>query len=385
MSLDTVALVLFWLSFGLCVFVYLGYPAILAVMARLRPRPVRKAPIRPSVTVVVPAFNEEAEIGAKVDDTLALAYPRELLDLVVVSDGSTDATEEIVRRREGPRVRLLRRPREGKIRALAAGVAAAQGEIVVLTDANARLEPDSVARLVESFADPAVGGVCGNKRYASAAGADSTERGEGVYWRWDKLQKRLESRIGSIFAADGAFYALRRELFVPLEDPAQADDIAYSARVVLQGRRLVYEPAAVAWEPAPTEGGAELRRKVRVTNHSVRALLNLGSALWTSGFYSFELVSHKLLRHFLPFALIVLLAANALLALERPLFRWLLAAQALFYLAALAGLLLRRRPIGRWPPLAIPYFFTFVNAAALLGVLSLWRGRRHTTWQPRST
>lgn len=385
MSLDRLALALFWLALGLTVFVYFGYPLVLAVLAKLRPRPVRKEPVRPSVTVVVPAFNEEAEIGAKVDDALALAYPEELLDVVVVSDGSTDATDEIVRRREGPRVRLLRRPREGKVRALAAGVAAARGEIVVLTDANARLEPESVARLVESFADPEVGGVCGNKRYVEAAGADSTERGEGIYWRWDKLQKRLESRIGSIFAADGAFYALRRELFVPLEDPAQADDIAYSTRVVLQGRRLVYEPAAVAWEPAPTEGGAELRRKVRVTNHSVRALLNLGGALWTSGFYSFELVSHKLLRHFLPFALLALLAANALLAVERPLFRWSLAAQALFYLAALVGWLLRRRPIGRCPALAVPYFFTFVNVAALLGILSIWLGRRHATWRPRSS
>jgi cellulose synthase/poly-beta-1,6-N-acetylglucosamine synthase-like glycosyltransferase len=138
--------------------------------------------------------------------------------------------------------------------------------------------------LVENFADPAVGGVCRNKMYIAAQDGDTTGAGESLYRRFDKWQKSLESRIGSIFAADGTLYAVRRTLYVPVADPAHADDIAVSTRVVLQGCRLVYEPRAVAFEEAPREGREEFARKVRVTNHSVRALLGLGGAPWTSGF-----------------------------------------------------------------------------------------------------
>jgi cellulose synthase/poly-beta-1,6-N-acetylglucosamine synthase-like glycosyltransferase len=215
------------------------------------------------------------------------------------------------------------------------------------------------------------------------AGADATQGGEGLYWRYDKWQKGLESAIGSIFAADGTLYAVRRALFVPIADRAQADDIAVSTRVVLQGFRLVFEPAAVAWEEAPAEGRAEFRRKVRVTNHSVRALLALGPRLWSSGFYSVELVSHKLLRHLVPFFLVALFVSNVVAAAGRTPFRAVLALQLLFYAAAVAGWLLRRRA-GRSRLLTVPYYFCLVNLAALLGVLSIARGERLAAWTPRS-
>jgi len=314
--------------------------------------------------------------------------------VVVVSDGSTDRTEEIVRGRAAgdPRVRLVVLPRSGKAAALNEGVRAARGEVLVLTDANALLAPGSLVRLVEPFADPEVGGVCGRKRYRrSGAGGedgDATELGEGLYWRWDQWQKGLESRIGSVFAADGTLYALRRELYVPLADPAQADDIAISARIPLQGRRLVLAPEAVAFEEPPSEGAAELRRKVRVTNHSVRALWNLGPGLWRSGLYSLELLSHKLLRHLVPFALLGLLALNAVLVLRLPgaagaVLALGLAAQALVYGLGLVGFLLRSTPLGRWSIISTPYYFSMVNLAALLGVLSIARGVRQEIWTPR--
>jgi cellulose synthase/poly-beta-1,6-N-acetylglucosamine synthase-like glycosyltransferase len=233
------------------------------------------------------------------------------------------------------------------------------------------------------FADESVGGVCGNKKYRSVEGEDATEEGENLYWRLDKWEKQLESSIGSIFAADGAIYALRRELFVPIEDLAQADDIAYSSRVVLQGYRLIFEPRAIAWEPPPKEGRDEFRRKVRVTNHSVRALLNLGSALWNRGFYSFELLSHKLVRHFIPLLLLLLLVTNLLLAESHPLFQLTLIGQLLFYLLGWLGFLLRHRRLGRARVFSVPYFFCLANSAALFGILSIWRGDRHAVWQPR--
>jgi cellulose synthase/poly-beta-1,6-N-acetylglucosamine synthase-like glycosyltransferase len=367
-------------------YLYFGYPLLLLVLGRLRPRPVRGAGATPPVTILVPAHNEAAVIGAKVANALALDYPPERLEVLVISDGSTDRTEEIVAAlaaAEPERVRLLRLPRGGKLPALNRGAAAARGEVLVLTDANSVLAPDALRHLVSPFADPAVGGVCGNKRLRPPRGADATAGGEGLYWRYDKWLKAQESRIGSIFAADGGLYALRRELYTPIEDPAQADDIAISARVVLQGRRLLYEPRAVAEEDAPEEGRDELRRKVRVTNHSVRALLGLGPRLWTSGLYSLELLSHKLFRHLVPFLLLPMLAANAVLAFASPRFAAVLALHLGFYALAAAGFLLRHRPAGRRRPLYVPYYFTLVNLAAFLGVVSILRGERFRQWSPR--
>lgn len=387
---DALLLALFLFLLAAVVYVYLGYPLLLVILARLRPRPVAAGLIRPEVSLVVPAHDEEEVIGGKVDDCLGQEYPRERLEVVVVSDGSTDRTEAIVEERAArdPQVRLVSLPWSGKATALNEGVLAARGEVLVFTDANALLAAGSLARLVEPFADPEVGGVCGRKRYRRGRGADATELGENLYWRWDQWQKELESRIGSVFAADGTLYAVRRSLYVPLADPAQADDIAISARVALQGRRLVLAPDAVAFEEPPAEGAEELRRKVRVTNHSVRALLNLGPRLWRSGFYSVELLSHKLLRHLVPFALIALLvldlvltfrlrgAAGTLLGLG-------LLAQAAVYGLGLLGYLLRGTAPGRLRLLSIPYYFSMVNAAAFLGVLSILRGVRQERWTPR--
>ena len=376
--------IVFVTSLATCLYVYFGYPALLFVLSRWRARPVARAAVRPFVTLVVPAHNEETVIEAKIRNCLALRYPLDRLEVLIVSDGSDDGTEAIAARYDGGPVRLVRRPREGKAAALNAAARLARGEVLVFSDANSSLEPDAVARLVESFADPSVGGVCGNKELRPRPGADATQGGEGLYWRYDKWQKGLESAIGSIFAADGTLYAVRRDVFVPIDDRAQADDIAISTRVVLQGRRLLFEPSAVAWEEAPAEGRAEFRRKVRVTNHSVRALLALGSRLWSSGFYSVELVSHKLLRHLVPFFLAALLASNAALALDSAPFRVLLLGQLSFYAVALLGARLRHTRAGRSRLLTVPYYFCLVNAAALLGVLSIARGERLAAWTPRS-
>jgi cellulose synthase/poly-beta-1,6-N-acetylglucosamine synthase-like glycosyltransferase len=379
----SVAVVVFACSLAVCAYVYFGYPGLIFLLSRLRPRPVARAAVHPPVTIIVPVHDEEDVIEAKVRNCLGLRYPAGRLEVLVVSDGSTDRTEEIVERQAGGPLRLVRRPREGKAAALNEGARLARGEILVFTDANTLLEAVALERLVETFADSEVGGVCGNKMLRPRAGADATQGGEGLYWRYDKWQKGLESAIGSIFAADGTLYAVRRPLFVPIADRAQADDIAVSTRVVLQGFRLVFEPAAVAWEEAPAEGGAEFRRKVRVTNHSVRALLALGPRLWSSGFYSVELVSHKLLRHLVPFFLVALFVSNVAAAVASTPFRAVLTIQLLFYAAALVGWLLRRRA-GRSRLLTVPYYFCLVNLAALLGVLSIARGERLAAWTPRS-
>lgn len=374
-------LVVFWLSLTVCFYIYFGYPALLYGLSRVRARAIHHREFFPPVSIIVAVYNEEKFIQQKIENALSVDYPGPI-ELVIASDGSTDRTIEIASAYRD-RARILELERRGKAFALNDAARVAAGEILIFTDATVLFDPQAIRHLVSAFGDPEVGGVCGNKKFLVGVGADATEKGENLYVRYDQWQKKLESEIGSVFAADGTLYAVRRELFVPIADPAQADDIAISARVVLGGKRLVYEPRAIAWEEAPVEGSAEFRRKVRVTNHSVRALLNLGSALWTRGFYSVELLSHKLFRHFIPFFLIPLLAANFFLAIGSSFFFALLLLQGLFYLLAITGAVFRGTEPGRLKVLAVPYYFCLVNAAAFLGVLSILRRDRLQAWAPR--
>lgn len=379
----TTMLVVFGTAAAVCLYAYAGYPALLWGLSRVAGRPVRKEAVHPRLSVIVPAHDEEEVIGRKLRNTLAADYPADRLEVIVASDGSTDRTEEVVRGVRDPRVRLLALPRCGKVRALEAAAHVAGGEVLVLTDANAMLAPDALSKLVESFADPEVGGVCGRKVHEPVDGGDGTGTGESLYWAYVQRQKEWESRLGSVFGADGGLYAVRRELWATLAEAGQADDLALSSRVVLSGTRLVYEPRAVAREPAPADGPAEFRRKVRVVNHTLSALRALGPALWTSGFYSVQLLSQKLARYSVPLVAPALLLATASLGAEMPFFRRLLLAELAFLGLGLAGLGLRRTPLGASPPLALPAYFLLVNAAALAGMLSVLRRERTVAWSPR--
>jgi cellulose synthase/poly-beta-1,6-N-acetylglucosamine synthase-like glycosyltransferase len=366
-----------------CLYAYAGYPLLLFVRSRLRPWPVLQGRPDVSVSVIVAAHNEASIIEEKIRNTLSLDHAPDRLELIVASDGSTDGTDAIVEHVADERVRLLGLPRAGKINALNRAALEAHGDILVFTDANVMLDPDAVRHLVRNFADPDVGGVCGEKRLRGAAGGDATGRGEGLYGRYDRWVKRLESRGGSVYAADGCMYAIRRDSFEPVRHLWQADDIAISARVILRGLRLVYEPAAVCYEEAPADGVAELRRKARVANHTTRAVLNLWRELPRAGFWAVQLVSHKLVRYMVPVWLILLLGCNLPLANGSPLFAAILVAQVMFYALALAGWLFRSSAPGQTRLLSVPYFFTLVNAAALMGLVGVLRGHRHATWAPR--
>lgn len=375
---------IFFSCLGLCVYVYVGYPLLLAVIAAVRQRDVRRDAITPPVSVIIAAHNEEKIIGEKLENTLSLDYPKDRLEIIVVSDGSTDQTERIVAQYGERGVRLISLARCGKMQALNRGVAAATGELLVFTDANAILHASALRQLAANFTDPDVGGVCGNQNYRPPSG-DCAGQGETLYWTYDTFIKRLESQVGSTIGADGSLYAIRRSLFVPIGDPAQADDLAISARVVTQGYRLVFEPAAVSYEEPPTSSRREFWRKVRVTNHSLRSLWDLREALnpWRTGFYALELLSHKVLRYLVPFFLGLALLANAALALTSGFYRLLLLGQVLFYGSALMGYRLRHHSWGRLRVFYIPFYFCLANAAAFLGILSLLKGERITLWQPQ--
>lgn len=380
----TFALIVFWFCLAVCVYIYFGYPAMLWIISRFRTKPVAEADIAPAVTFIIPAYNEERNIAAKIENTLSLDYPGDKLQVLVVSNGSVDRTDEIVRGYTDPRVQLIVMPQPGKMEALNEGARRATGEVLVFTDADFLLDHHTLREIARKFADPEVGGVCGARNTSVVREGDATGEGEGMYARWDKWQKVLESRIGSVFAADGLLYAIRRSLYVPITDPAQSDDMAISMRVVTQGYRLLYEPKATAYEKAVVRASEEFVRKIRITNHSVSALLKLGAPLVTSGFYSVELLSHKLIRHFIAYFLIPLLIANIFLVRVHPIYVIALIGQLAIYGLAILGAFVRDKPMGRSRFFTVPYYFCFVNAAAFFGILTMFRKHKLTAWSTRA-
>lgn len=376
------AIVVLVASGALVAWVYAGYPLALVALGLVRPRPRRRAPIELPLSVIVAAHDEVEVIAGKVANVLRSDYPPELLELIVASDGSQDGTVEAARRAGATRVLDL--PRIGKLAALNRAEQVASGEILVFTDADSLFEPGTLRRLVSNFADERVDGVAANVvRFVEEDGRP-VARGEGLYWRYERLLKRLEDRVGSVVSASGHLYAVRRSAFAPSTETAGTDDFLISSQVVRAGGRLAFDEEAVVLVATPEEGGTELRRKVRVMNRGLRSILALGDALLPTrtGLYALEVIFHKLLRRFVAFFLVALLASSAVLAARSPAWWLVLAPQLAFYALAAAGALLARTRWGRLRPLWIPYYFCLANGAAALAVLSLLAGVRFTTWEP---
>jgi cellulose synthase/poly-beta-1,6-N-acetylglucosamine synthase-like glycosyltransferase len=359
--------------------VYAGYPLALALLGVLRPRPRTTGAMEPSLSVIVAAHDEVEVIADKVANVLASDYPTSSVELIVASDGSTDGTVEAAR--DAGASLVLDLPRVGKLGALNRAAAAAGGEILVFTDADSLFESGTLRRLMCNFADERVGGVAANIVRVVKEDGRPVARGEGLYWRYERLLKRLEDRVGSVVSASGHLYAIRRSRFRESEQTAGTDDFLISSAVVLQGARLAFDQEARVLVATSEEGGTELRRKVRVMNRGLRSALALGTGLLPTrtGLYAFEVVFHKLLRRLVGFFLLALLAATAALG-------WWLAVslQLAFYALAAGGALLAHTRWGRLKPLWIPYFFCLANAAAALAVLSLLAGVRFERWEPVS-
>jgi cellulose synthase/poly-beta-1,6-N-acetylglucosamine synthase-like glycosyltransferase len=364
------------------VWVYAGYPLLLLTLARTRPRPRRRKPTHRPVTVLVAAHNEEDVIAAKVANVLSTRYPGSLIEIVVASDGSTDGTVDAARRAGAHQVLDL--ARVGKITALNAGVEAANGEILVFTDADSLFRRDTLDELMANFADPAVGGVSANEVSRIESGASGVARGEGLYWRYEQWVKRLEDAVGSTVSASGRLYAVRRSLFRPATVTAGTDDFVISTQVLKAGRRLAFDERTLVLVDSPVDPASELRRKVRVMNRGLRAALSLRGLLlpWRGGFYSVQALSHKVLRRLVPFFLLIALVASVWLTASAAVWWLLLGPQLVFYGLAVAGWAARRRAWGRARPLWVPYYFCLVNAAAAIAVVSVLGGLRFERWDP---
>jgi len=360
-----------------------GYPLVLSAIALLRPRPVRRGEWTPSVTILVPAYNEAACIAGTIENKLALDYPAERLEITVVSDASEDGTDDIVRRYADRGVKLLRTAvRQGKAAALNEAIRHANGEIVVFSDANSTFAVDAVRRMVENFTDPRVGYVTGNLQYLH--GEEASGRGSGAYMRYENWLRRIETRVDSVIGVNGGVDAMRRRLYAAV--PAdQITDFVLPLRVIAAGFRVVFDERVHSSERANQELGSEFRMRVRVALRALRGLVYMRQALNVvrAPLPAFCIFSHKILRYlsflFLAGALII----NAILAARNPSYIPLLLLQVAFYALALLGLT-RNLPGALRRLTTLPTYFLVSNVAFGIAALRFARGDVVATWRPRA-
>jgi cellulose synthase/poly-beta-1,6-N-acetylglucosamine synthase-like glycosyltransferase len=369
----TVVAVIFWAAVGLLLYTQLGYPALLAVLARLvSARSAPDAPgFEPSVAVIVAAHNEESVIGAKVANALALDWPRERLQVLVAADGCTDAT--VARAREAGADLVLELGRVGKIPALDAGVAASRGELIVFSDANVALEPGAIAQLARAFGDPAVGYACGQVVFHQAGAGPGADNQEGLYWRYEMAVRTLESRLASVTAGNGGLHAVRRSAYVVI-DPRMDHDIYFPFQMVKRGLRAVYVPQARATEKMVPSIEGEFARKRRFMTHVWITVLR-GGMLSPRGYglrYGLMILSHRVLRYSAWALHLVALVTNAFLLGRGLVYDATFAVQVTLYVTA---------ALGRVRPFLIARYYVTMNASIALGLWDYLRAPTPTHWE----
>jgi len=345
--------VLFFSGLGLIIYTYLGYPFLLSLKNK-KSFEVDNS-YEPSVSFIIAAFNEEKGIQSKLENTLTLDYPKEKLEIIVASDGSTDRTVQIAEGIEGVKVMSLER--RGKTSAQNSASKEAFGEILVFSDANGYYSTNALRKLVRNFADPKVGSVCGELRYKGG-------NAEGMYWRYEVMIKKLESRMGKLLGANGCIYAVRKSDYVELPDYVISDFVE-PLKVYEQGKNVIYEEEAIAWEDNPPE---TLKRKRRIILRSLQSLNYLSNLLnpVRSRKLFWQLVSHKILRWFISFILIIIFISNVILLSEGTFYQLMMFAQVMSYLSATVNQTVR--------------YLLVVNAASFLGIFDWLRGKRIITW-----
>jgi cellulose synthase/poly-beta-1,6-N-acetylglucosamine synthase-like glycosyltransferase len=368
----TALVIVFWLSAGLLLYTHVGYPLLLGLLARLRrPRGERASGELPSVSVIVPAYAEETVIAARVENLRALDYPPELLEVIVTCDGSPDDT--VARARAAGADLVLARPREGKIRAQDAAVAAAHGEIVAFSDANVSWDPGALRSLVAPFGDPAVGYVCGDVRFVNDRGTNQ----EGLYWRYEMALRSLESRLRSVTGGNGAIYATRRESYL-IVDPIMGHDLSFPFNMVKRGWRAVYASDAHASEKMVPSIEGEFARKRRMMSHGWPIVVR-GGMLSPRGYdplYALMIFSHRVLRYLSPFLHLIALGTSIALVGQG----WVYIAAVAVQLGVLVAALLA--PVLPARPLLVARYYVLTTASLAAG---LWDWLSHGTaagWEP---
>ena len=376
-----VARICFWLSIFVIIYPSIIYPSLVFLLGLVRPRTVKRCSWLPFVTVLIPAYNEAQHIAATIQNKLNQDYPRDRLEIIVISDGSTDGTDDIVREFSSQNVRLIRRERrQGKAAALNEAVRCARGEILVFSDANSLFAPDAIRRMMENFGDPEVGYVTGNLAY-EVRSAGIAGRGCSAYIKYENALRTLETQVGSIIGVNGGVDAIRRELYSDVPRHL-ITDFVLPLYVIGTKHRVVYDERVHASEVANTELGSEFRMRIRVGLRALqgitymRRLCNPVNYPWAA----FSLISHKLSRYFCFLFLLIAFLTNLMLVTS-PGYARLFIAQTLTYLLALIGL--RKGMLFRKLTL-IPAYLLMTNMAFAVAAIRFLQGETMATWEPRA-
>jgi glycosyltransferase involved in cell wall biosynthesis len=379
---EVVVATAFWLAAGLAVYPWIVYPLLLGALAARRRHPTARPAPWPFLSVIVAAYNEAGCIQAKLASALGHGYLSDRIEVIVVSDGSTDETDRLVASYPDPRVKLIRQePRAGKSPALNRAVGYARGDVLVFTDANALFAEDALRRLAAPFADPKVGLVSGQGLYAAPGGRDAQAVGNG-YVRFEAFLRSRETALDVLGGADGAIYALRRTIYRELR-PAEVNDLAHAIQTTVAGYVARFDPGAYTIEPPSAHAGQEFRRHVRIVAQNAQLLADwlprvVAARRWRLWWV---LVSHRILRWTTAPMLALALAGNIALLGTHPLYVLTLAAQSAFYVLSLVGLAAERAGL-RLGRAALPYYFCVVSAAGIAGLARYLRGGAQAVWAP---
>lgn len=375
----------FWFLLSAILYCYFGYPFLLWAMAKIRPDPVHKTEYEPTVSVVLSVWNEEDVIEAKLQNLLSLDYPKEKIEFLIGSDGSTDKTVSIIRSFHDARIHVMENPRrQGKMAMLNALMNQARHEIIIFCDARQTFEPNAIRELTANFADQGIGCASGELIFREGAKVGATAKGVNLYWKYEKFLRKNESRLHSMLGATGAIYAIRRHLFLPIPAHVVLDDMYVPLQVIRAGYRAVFDESARAYDRPAESPKEEHRRKTRTLfgNYQIFGLFPDLFNPWRSP-VAVQLFSHKLLRVLAPFLLILLFTANLALT-DRSFYRIALNAQIVFYGMAFIGALARYQKHGIFKLIAricyIPYVFCLLNFSALMGFWKFITAKQEVTW-----
>jgi glycosyltransferase involved in cell wall biosynthesis len=378
----TFVLLVTLLCLAVPVYVYFGYPALLWILTRGLPNIThRRGEHQPSVALIISCYNEVEVIREKLQNALELNYPQELLQIIVVSDGSDDGTDEVVKAFSDKRITLIRQEgRLGKTMGINLAMEQVQADITVFSDANAMYASDAISKLVRNFADLDVGYVVGAALYTDGDQGASA-RNENLYWRYELAIKAMESRLHSVVGGDGAIYAIRSNLWEPLQQQ-DINDFVNPLQIIAKGYRGVFDADACCFEETAGDFDREVARKERIVNRSIRGLMRVGQVMnpARTGAFAFEVISHKLLRWLIPLFLLVGVAGSVILAFAGYGFFQLitLGAMVILALALIGHLSGNRNQLPTW--VATPYYFVMVNGYAVRGIVKALRGQTQVTW-----
>jgi len=382
-------IIIFWISIFLIVYTFVGYGFVLFILVKIKglftkPFVFKTEYPLPTVTVMVAAYNEEDIIEEKIGNTLRLNYPKDKIQLIFITDGSSDRTEHIIRGFN--EVTLLHEDvRAGKMAAIKRAIPYITGEITVFTDANTFLNIEAINELVKHYQNPKVGAVAGEKRILVEASADASSAGEGFYWKYESKLKKWDYALYSNVGAAGELFSIRTALYQPVESDTIIDDHMIAMRIAEKGSIIAYEPNAYAMETASADVKEELKRKIRIAAGGIQSILRLKKAAnpFRNPVFTFQYISHRVLRWTItPFLLFLVFILNALIAVQTQslFYQVFFVLQVCFYLLSLTGLYFERRNI-RVKALFIPYYFCVMNYAVLAGIIRYYKKNQSAAWE----